>query len=50
MSSAVFKLWGDMYGGMTAFLISEIKDPKAKNAVLKVLFAGINTQNELLKV
>ena len=49
MSSASFNKWRAKFGGIDAFLITEMKDTAEQNRRLKRMYVEISMQNDLLK-
>ena len=49
MSTASFYKWRAKYGGMDAFMISQMKSLEDENRRLKRMFADLSMQADLLK-
>ena len=49
MSSASFYKWRSKYGGMDASMVSELKAMADENRRLKLMYAEMSIQNDLLK-
>ena len=49
MSSASFYKWRAKFGGMDAFMVSQMKTTADENRRLKRMYAEMSMQNDLLK-
>ena len=49
MSDASFYKWRAKYGGMDAFMVSQMKAMEDENRRLKRMYADLSMQNDLLK-